>query len=186
MTLAFNPKSMFFDRKAVIDAIGRANAKVLSKAGAFIRRTAKSSIRKRKRASRPGEPPSSHVGTLKDLIYFGFDTSTASVVIGPTPFRGRAVVPRLLELGGSSGTRKNRRRKVRKLGATGEIKIKGSKPVYVRLETPAQVDRANQINEQLYGPETLGPVHIEARPYMGPALMMELPKLPPLWANSVR
>ena len=29
---------MFFDRQAVIDAVGRANVKVLSRAGAFIQR----------------------------------------------------------------------------------------------------------------------------------------------------
>ena len=85
MSLRYDVKTMFFDRRAVIDAIGRANVKVLSRAGAFIQRRAKSSIRKRKRASRPGEPPSSHVGTLRNLIYFGFDTGTRSVVVGPTP-----------------------------------------------------------------------------------------------------
>jgi len=181
-----NVKKMFFDRKAVLEAVGRANAKVLSKAGAFVRRTAKSSIRKRKRVSRPGEPPSSHVGTLRDLIYFGFDAASRSVVIGPTPFRGRAVVPRLLELGGSSGPRKNRRRKTRKLGGAGEIRVDGSRSVYAKLRSTAQVQRANQTNEEFFGPETLGPVHIEPRPYMGPALQKELPGLPALWANSVK
>ncbi len=77
MSLRFDAKKMFFDRRAVIDAVGRANVKVLSHAGAFIQRRAKSSIRKRKRASRPGEPPSSHVGTLRNLIYFGFDTGNS-------------------------------------------------------------------------------------------------------------
>ena len=49
----------------------------------------------------------------------------------------------------------------------------------------AQADRANALNEELYGPEFLGPSPLAARPYMGPALTRELPKLPPLWANSV-
>ena len=37
MSFRYDVKSMFFDRQAVIDAIGRGNVKVLSRAGAFIR-----------------------------------------------------------------------------------------------------------------------------------------------------
>ncbi len=76
-------KSNFFDRKSVINAVDRATRGVLSKFGAFVRRRAKSSIRKRKRTSEPGAPPSSHTGLLKDFIYFGYDPARRSVVIGP-------------------------------------------------------------------------------------------------------
>ena len=38
MSFGYNVKSMFFDRQVVIDALGRANVKVLSRAGAFIQR----------------------------------------------------------------------------------------------------------------------------------------------------
>jgi hypothetical protein len=198
MSLRYDAKKMFFDRQAVIDAIGRANVVVLSRAGAFIQRRAKSSIRKRKRVSLPGEPPSSHVGTLRNLIYFGFDTGTRSVVVGPTPVGAISVVPPTLEYGGPSVVRKNPRRKHRKVGDGGEIRIGGSwgattkrnkegKDVtYVRLTTQAQADRANRLNEELYGPEYVGGRPIAARPYMGPALRAEMPNLPVLWANSIR
>ena len=51
-------KQMFFDRAKVKNAVDKGVRKVLSKFGAFVRRTARSSIRKRKRVSAPGEPPS--------------------------------------------------------------------------------------------------------------------------------
>ena len=41
-------KDMFFDRHVVMAAVDNAKRKVLSKAGAFIRTAAKTSIRKRK------------------------------------------------------------------------------------------------------------------------------------------
>ena len=197
MSFRFDVKKMFFDRRAVIDAIGRASAKVLSRAGAFIQRRAKSSIRKRKRASRPGEPPSSHVGTLRNLIYFGFDTGKRSVVVGPTPLGMIGIVPPTLEFGGPTAVKKNSRRKQRRVGSAGEIRIGGSRGdstkrnrdgkwvTYTKLATQAQADRANRLNEELYGPEYIGGKPIAPRPYMGPALRAEMPDLPALWANSI-
>ena len=70
----------------MIDAVGKANARNLSQAGAFIRRSARSSLRRRKRVSAAGEPPSVHthdpVATLKN-IWFVFDPRRLSVVVGP-------------------------------------------------------------------------------------------------------
>ena len=198
MSFRYDVKSMFFDRQAVIDTIGRGNVRTLGRAGAFIQRRAKSSIRKRKRASRPGDPPSSHVGTLRNLIYFGFDTGTRSVVIGPTPVGTIGRVPPTLEYGGPSVVKKNPRRRQRKVGDGGEIRMDGPHGkttkrtpngkwvTYTKLTTQAQADRANQINEELYGPEYIGGKPIEARPYMGPALKAEMPNLPTLWANSIQ
>jgi hypothetical protein len=197
MSFGYDVKAMFFDRQAVIDAIGRANVKVLSRAGAFIQRRAKSSIRKRRRVSRPGEPPSSHVGTLRNLIYFGFDTRQRSVVVGPTPVGTVGVVPPTLEYGGPTTVKKNLRRQRRRVGDGGEIRLDGYRGettkknkdgkwvTYTKLTTQAQADRANRLNEELYGPETIGGGRIEPRPYMGPALRAEMPRLPTLWANSL-
>jgi len=52
--------------------------------------------------SKPGAPPSSHAGHLKRLIFFAYDPAVRSVVIGPTPFRGTAEAPPLLEEGGTA------------------------------------------------------------------------------------
>jgi len=135
-------KQMFFTSKAVLSATDRATRRVLSKFGAYVRRTAKSSIRKRKAISRPGKPPSSHTGLLKRFILFGYDPAKRSVVIGPLRLTrgGRGDAPRALEEGGTSRTVRRGRKK--------RVKIK-------------------------------------ARPFMGPAMEREKPKLPQMWRNSV-
>jgi hypothetical protein len=102
--IGFEIKRMFFDRQAVISKVDAATRRVLSKFGAFVRRSAKSSIRKRKRPASPGQPPSSHTGLLKKFIFFGYDADRQSVVIGPTRLnqKGRGEAPPLLEYGGKT------------------------------------------------------------------------------------
>ncbi|MDB5294903.1 MAG: hypothetical protein JWO31_886 [Phycisphaerales bacterium] len=93
-------KSQFFDRRAVVEAIGRTRAAVLSKVGAFVRQRARSSMRRRKAVAAAGGPPSAHAGNLKDLLFFALDPEAKSVVVGPVPFvKGEA--PHLLEFGGT-------------------------------------------------------------------------------------
>jgi hypothetical protein len=100
----FEFKKLFFDRQAVISKVDAASRKVLSKFGAFVRRSAKSSIRKRKKPAPPGSPPSSHTGLLKKFIFFGYDPERQSVVIGPTRLnqKGKGEAPPLLEYGGKA------------------------------------------------------------------------------------
>jgi len=102
--IGFEIKRMFFDRQAVVSKVDAATRRVLSRFGAFVRRSAKSSIRKRKKAAPPGQPPSSHTGLLKKFIFFGYDADRRSVVIGPTRLnqKGRGEAPPLLEYGGKA------------------------------------------------------------------------------------
>ena len=93
-------KDMFFDRHVVMAAVDNAKRKVLSKAGAFIRQAAKTSIRKRKGTSKPGQPPFSHEGSLRKFIYFGYDRAADSVVVGPVGFKS-STAPAVLEHGGT-------------------------------------------------------------------------------------
>ncbi len=110
-------KQTFFDRKAVTGAVDRATRKVLSRFGAFVRTGARHSIRKRRRVSDPGEPPSSHTGLLRNFIFFGYDRDRRSVVIGPQRLNQKVGdAPHALEHGGTStvveglrGKRKKRR-----------------------------------------------------------------------------
>lgn len=99
-------KRFFFDRLAVLGKVDAATRRVLSKFGAFVWRSAKSSIRKRKKPSAPGKPPSSHTGLLKKFIYFAFDPNRRSVVIGPVRLNRDEGVPPLLEYGGTAKRRK--------------------------------------------------------------------------------
>jgi len=112
--------TLFFDRQIVRDRVDAATRRVLSRFGAFVRQGARTSIRRRKRISRPGEPPSSHTGLLRRLIFFGYDSREKSVVIGPAPLNGvgrgeggeGGEAPSLLEHGGTT-TLKRRGRRVR-------------------------------------------------------------------------
>ena len=62
-------KQWFFDRPNLEFALRRAEIKKPSRVGAFLRKRARSLLRKRKRSSSPGQPPSVHtshpVATLK-------------------------------------------------------------------------------------------------------------------------
>ena len=94
-------KDMFFDRATVIRAVDGTKRKVLSKAGAFIRTAARTSIRKRKASAPAGKPPHSHEGSLRRLILFGYDRAADSVVVGPVGFK-KSVAPNVLEYGGET------------------------------------------------------------------------------------
>ena len=108
----FEITKLFFDKKAVTNKVDAGTRRVLSKFGAFVRRTAQSSIRKRKRISKPGEPPSSHIGLLKKFIFFDYNPDSRSVVIGPVRLsqNGRGEAPSLLEHGGMGKVGKHRAR----------------------------------------------------------------------------
>lgn len=175
-------KHMFFDRKAVIDAVDKAKPAVLSKSGAFIRTAAKSSIRKRKKPSPPGKPPSSHTGLLR-RIFFAWDPSTKTVVVGPVKtnqvfFDGQSqpvtgTVPGVLEHGGQIKTMQVLSKRM----FTG--KYGGERDYWVRADLRSRRRLAGR-------PMRIKTSRINARPYMGPALKQESPKLPPQWANSVK
>jgi hypothetical protein len=111
--------SMFFDRAVVRSRVDIATRRVLSRFGAFVRRTAKGSIRKRRRTSAPGQPPSSHTGLLRRFIFFGYDPSARSVIIGPAQLtgQGRGDAPSLLEYGGTFTGEQRGRRKTRRYRA---------------------------------------------------------------------
>lgn len=165
----------------------------LKSVGAFARKVAQRSMRKRKKPSPPGQPPSVHSGGLKKGIVFSVDTAKSSVVVGALKVEkvnGRRIytnelkpVPATLEYGGTLPERKNPRRRIRKIGTGGEVRIgkdKNSKivkdlhgkkrsVVFIKIKTAAQAARANQLNEELYGPEKLKSEHVDARPYMRPA-----------------
>ena len=109
----FRMKHLFFDNKRIVSSVDRATRKVLSRFGAFVRRTARQSIRKRKKSSVPGKPPSSHTGLLKRFIFFGYDRRNLSVVIGPARLtdNNRGLAPSILEYGGTATVKGKKRKK---------------------------------------------------------------------------
>jgi hypothetical protein len=170
-------KGLFFDAPKIVAAVDRATRQVLSKFGAYVRTAARSSIRKRRRISEAGSPPSSHTGILKRFLYFGYDPERESVVIGPArtnqifvdgngqPEGG--LVPPVLEYGGRISVL--------------EVRYPGGKwhPVSLRRFRSGRVAEYQEETRRRV-------VTIQPRPYMHPALNQELPKLPAMWRNSVK
>jgi hypothetical protein len=96
-------KDVFFDRAGVIAKIGAANAKALNRVGGALRLTARRKLRRRKKASQPGQPPSVHsqddFATLKNILY-GLQ-GQSSVLIGPRALnQSRGTIPGLHEFSG--------------------------------------------------------------------------------------
>lgn len=101
-------KAMFFDRPRVQKAVSHANRRALSRAGAFVRTRARTSMRKRRGTSRPGQPPYAHEGSLRRMILFGYEPSRETVVVGPVGFRS-SDAPNALEFGGRTTVVRRRR-----------------------------------------------------------------------------
>jgi len=95
-------KSLFFDRQKVLSQVSRAERRVLSKFGAYVRQDAKQRIRRRKRPSQPDESPTNQTGLLKRHIYLIFDPDRHSVVIGPARLTTGTNAPGTLEYGGQA------------------------------------------------------------------------------------
>lgn len=155
-------KSAFFDRPKVMAAVDKARRRALSRSGAYIRTAARSSIRPRKSYSQPGQPPHSHEGSLRNLILFGYDAASDSVVVGPVGFR-RSTVPNLLEFGGKV---RNTRRRVIRVGQPG----RNEKGQFV-------------LGKTIEAGQTL---KYEPRPFMNPAMVKSKDQLPKAWKNSIR
>lgn len=177
----------FFDAPKILASVDEVAVKVLSRFGAFVRRTAKSSIRKSKKSSDPGSPPRSHTGFLKDFIFFAYDPETCGVVIGPEkgnqvsfttdmrPITG--TVPHSLEYGGTAfvleewNSLRWQRRNLRRRGSVSDV------------GALRESGKSNVFNNR---PIRKRPVRVAARPFMRPALAKEAPGLPAMWKNSIK
>lgn len=156
-------KKLFFDRAAVMKKLEAQKRRYYAKSGAFARTTARRSIRPSKYASKPGEPPKSKTGILRNNIFFAMD---GGVVVGPARLSSRSGrAPRLLEFGGN---------------------VRATRTVYVSLGRPGRdsTGRFVQNPKTKIAKGTL--TKIKARPYMAPTLRKTIPELPRLYAESVR
>ena len=183
MTVSLAIKDYFFDREAVQKAVARGNLRALSKAGAFVRTRARTSLRRRKKPSAPGRPPSVHsrdsFATLKNIL-FGLEPQRQAVLIGPVGLgragRNNAVVP--------DGTVPN----VLEFG--GQVSVLEEQLSY--YDRGQKVTRWIQSNPSLRRvrnrelPQRRRRVRIAPRPFMGPALEAEAQHIPEAWAGTVR
>lgn len=164
MTIKMKFKLDFFDRDAVLKAVGKANVKILNEAGRKIRATAQKSLVYAEGPSSPGSPPHAHksrkktrtskktgktrtrsVSFLREFLYYKYDFATRSVVVGPEKLNSTVDSSALhaLEEGGTSRV---------PAGPGGKTRS----------------------------------VTIRPRPFMRPAMNSNLPDFRNMWKNSVR
>lgn len=155
-------KSNFFDRKSVLDAVGRASVKVFNEFGRAVRKRAQKSLVYADGPSAAGAPPHAHktgtrrrvskstgkvrvrsVSFLREFLFYAYDPSTKSVVIGPAKLNSVVSPDALAAL---------------EYGGTSTVKVGG------------KLKRAP----------------IAAHPFMRPAAEAETPGLPAMWRDSVR
>lgn len=180
MTVSFSitmrMRDYFFDSPEVIDFVAAANRLALAEAGAFIRRSARSILRRRKRVSRPGEPPSVHSNlpqaTLKNIL-FVYDRRSESMVVGPVALNQRnddwiagfghnITIPQLMEFG----------------GVLSILEKSADKGLSWRRQDRRRNPREWEIfrrRRAIYKP----------RPFMGPALDAEKDHIPDAWSGSM-
>jgi len=157
LTLDAKFKQGFFNPGLITDRLDKINRRAMIRAGSFIRKRARSSIRRRKKPSEPGKPPNTHSRNRKASlrnIWFAYDQHRETLVVGPGKIsegqpdfvNWRGTVPEVLEYGGTGvtvpypGPNRQYKRKLKRRG-------KRSPVVRARME---------------------------ARPYMRPALEQEI------------
>ena len=178
-------KSFIYTRQTVRQ-VDRAMVTPLFKAAAYVRMTARRSIRKtKKKASAPGSAPNTRGGkfSLRKSIGFNIDRRNLSAVAGPD-YMDAGTVGHLHEFGGS------RRRRTAtwkiKRGGHGPIAYRG-KLIILRLNSRAQVERSKEVAANYYNHVAgRGPAQYPARPFMGPALTKSLSQLPRLWRGAIK
>lgn len=161
----------FFDRKSVIDAVGRKRARVLSKFGAYVRTRAKTSMRKARQKSLSEM-------SEKEVISFERAKRRAAKEGKPTPRRPNAsskpgepprvvlgMLKKFLYFAYDART-----------GSVviGPAKLGGGSDAPPTLEDGGHVTLPNGKT-----------VEIKARPFMKPAFAAELPRVPSLWAGAL-
>lgn len=177
-------KNFFFDRRAVTSAADKGMVRALSKFGAFVRRAAQTSMRYRKGPSQPGQPPSAHKSKqlaalkkmgrakhngalLRELLFFTYDPSTRSVVVGPLGFKTKGTpVPALHEFGGS------------RMAASNEV---------MAVKNPAGRDEKGRFYSRGVQLVKIGgkTIRYPKRPFMAPALDKMLPRFAQTFKGSV-
>lgn len=155
-----------FDKSRVIAMMEKRMNSALHKFAAFIRQRDRSSIRKRKKSSRPGEPPSSHTGLLRKNIFFAMDKSRNVMLVGAV---------RLNQIGftGKSFTKSVRGLAPQTLEHGGEVAVLMIRPPGWTKWKRADFRSRSRIaeSEQRWFSRTVKP-----RPHTRPAMLAELPK----------
>lgn len=201
---------------AVKKAVRRAAWKNLAHSAAGLRKVAQFSIKTRAASSDAGQPPHTRQGALRRSILFAVESDSVAVIgpsvtmisdVARAHEHGGPQRPRATR-GVSEG-------EAIIAGTNWELELGGHGPIpdasgtaYIKFVSSAQIDKSLRF---IYSapPEAFGNTrkarlqsekrriraavaasggvaNYPARPFMGPALMENLDRLPAMWANSVR
>jgi hypothetical protein len=178
--LTLSVKRSFFDRPAIIAKIGQRVAKGLNRAGGTVKVTAQRSIRpytKTGKPSKPGLPPRRAVGLAEGLgnIIYAFDGKDA-VVIGSVKRNGSRSVKPATTIPGL-----HERGELATLLEARFVMPSGKATEWRAVPRRVRPGRDGQRMEQ-----RRRSVKYPARPFMQPALEKIKPRLPKLFANSIK
>lgn len=173
-------KDLFFDRTAVLNAVGRAQARVLSAHGASMRSRAKRSMKRAPLgvASPAGTAPHRHKERGEKLwrhLYFSYVPDKQSVIAGPAKLSGVAGkdVPHVVEYGGM----------VRRVP---DYPSKEERDEAMALGGEAREKYWELVREERRKKGDI--IAIQPRPYMRPSLAAEVRQanLKKLWENAIK
>lgn len=164
-------KELFFDREKVQRAMDRGTSRALSRAGAHVRTSARSSIRTRKYGftSQPGSPPFDHTG--------------AALQAANKTRRKQGLAPIKQTASGSGLAAKGLRTILfgyepqNESVVIGPVRFGGNRGTSTVPQTLEFGGQARNWKGRT--------IAIRPRPFMRPALERELPKLPQRWAGQV-
>lgn len=170
MEITYDVRDLFFDRERIRVRLDAQKRKRLSKAGAYVRRTARTLLRRQTPRPAP-QPPATHSPepNLRTVL-FAYDPHAETVVAGPVRLRKRLkkstqpTVPALLEHGGSS--------EVTEYAEEHTLQWKPAAQFFPRTSRRKFAVRRRMA---VYEP----------RPFMGPALSHNQDQFPELFRNCI-
>lgn len=180
---ASEAKKFFFDRKAIVDAAGRAKAKVLGMGGGLIRKIARRSMR-----PAPKGVLRRIQATLQELAKAQHQADKERLRAELRQLQARASAPpgqpprtvtRLLKDFVFYVWDPRTRSVV--IGPTKLKQKDGDVPEAQEKGGTVQVKRSRRGQRRV-----VRSMKIRPHPYMGPALEKAVPELPPMWADSVK
>jgi len=172
--IGLKPKAFFFNSKPVMRAVDRATRKVLSRFGAFVRRTAKSSIRKA-RMKRISEL------SPEELKSFRMRQAIAKREGKPKPRRP-------LKSSDPGKPPRNRSGLLKRLLWFGYDIYRRSVvvgPTTAGPKAAGSIEHGGPVRITA-GPNKGSIRQMAARPFMRPAMNENLPQLPAMWRDTVK
>lgn len=192
-------KKLFFDKSVVESVISKEEKRALGKMGAYVRAVARNSLKYKNKSAEPGRPPNVHrkitrvkfnkrtgetknqqVSPLKELLFFAYDPSTKSTVVGPMLFRSSGLsnplaetIPGVLERGGQVNTARSQL-----------VKTTGRRATERQKETFLRKLRDGTLVKPVKETVIRTVLNYRPHPFMKPALEISLSKFPNFFRNG--